>query len=265
MAAAPLREWKTDGGPREDTWNDWFPGEEYGSCRKRMLVAGCGTTEAVFIAAQEPMLDVVGIDESVASLQVARRLADAEGLTNLTLRHASLPNGRLGPAFDAACCTGVLHHIRRAEVAVRELRVACRRGARVVAMVYGDMMRSYVPQFCDALRKLGIKPDADGIAAARRIIAGLPEHHPVREVPPTSYASDAHFVDMWLHPYFKQYRADEFSELMWRHGPFRTVAWIGPAVADVPGMDLTDDPAGWRVRQVLNHADAKLIAMFEAA
>lgn len=264
-AVTSLRKWRTDAGPREDTWKDWFPGERYGQRRKRMLVAGCGTTEAVLIAAQEPMLDVVGIDESTAAIRIADRMAEAEGLSNLKLTLGSLLDDiPLGP-FDAASCSGVLHHIPTVELAVRKLRLACRHKARMVAMVYGDVMRSHVPQFCDALKKLGIKPDVQGIAAARRIIEALPEHHPVREVPAAAYASDAQFVDMWLHPYFKQYAADEFVGLMWMAGPFRVLGWMGPAVADVPGMTIPDDPAGWRVRQVINCADPKLTAMFEAA
>lgn len=266
LVKAPLRYWKTDNGPREDTWEGWFPGQEHG--RKRVLVVGCGTTEAVIIAAQNPFVDVVGIDVSPSSVATARNLAAKEGISNVELVNGDFLDVPMPEeCYDAAICSGVLHHIRYPEPFVRRMRAWCRAGARACVMVYGDIVRSFLPAFCQALRSMNVRPDYEGVAVVRGIIALMPDYHPVRAFFETTDRSDAQIADLFLHPYFRQYAADDFVRLMQDNG-FAFVRWMNKAIMVPP--ELSDRLSGlnqlqrWRIGQVFNHADAKLTAMFEA-
>src|SRR5262245_10204534 len=66
-----------------------WPDRPFGSLRS-VLVAGCGTSQAVRHALRHPGAHVVGIDVSAASLDHARALATAHGVTNLELRQLPL-------------------------------------------------------------------------------------------------------------------------------------------------------------------------------
>ena len=82
----------------------------------RVLVAGGGTGDGtIFLAEQLRNSDaeVVHLDFSSASLEIARRRAEVRGLTNIRWIHDSLLNlPRLGLGkFDYINCAGVLHHL----------------------------------------------------------------------------------------------------------------------------------------------------------
>src|SRR5258708_1392751 len=77
-----------------------------------ILVAGCGTSQAVRYALREPGARITAIDVSEASLLHTRRLANRYGLDNLELHHLPLERVQnLRRSFDLIVCTGVLHHL----------------------------------------------------------------------------------------------------------------------------------------------------------
>lgn len=91
------------------------------------LDAGCGTGALAFALAPN-VAEVVGIDTRADYLEAGREAAPAnvrfvEGdVTALPFGYAS---------FDLACSHGVLHHVRRPELAVSELTRVTRPGGRV--------------------------------------------------------------------------------------------------------------------------------------
>jgi len=275
---APLREWRTENGPRKDNWEQWFPGETYGQERKRVLVVGCGTTEAVIVAQQEPMIDVVGIDPSDASIKIAR--ANADGVENLSLHCFSLKDFAYDAPglFDGIICSGVLHHVPMVVNFVRELRRRIKSGHPLSVMVYGDKQRGFVIDFATMLRALNVEPNAEGIAFTRHLLNKLRFDHPARKFTAQTDNTDAQIADLWLHRYFRQFSAPSLFHLM-ELGGFRYRRWMNSEVVstrvieELPerfdafkqtfrGLELG---LQLEIGQILNHADAKLTVMFEAA
>src|SRR5262245_35198180 len=77
-----------------------WPDRPLGSVRS-VLVAGCGTSQAVRHALRRPDAHVVGIDVSAASLEHARALAAKHAVTNVELQQLPIEEvGTLGRQFD---------------------------------------------------------------------------------------------------------------------------------------------------------------------
>jgi SAM-dependent methyltransferase len=271
-----IKNLRIDTAPRRDTWEQWFPGEK--PARKSALIIGCGIYEAIAVAAQEPLLDVVGIDASVTVVDTARSIAAEAGVENVDFLHRDLTReraGDVGVPFDFVSACGVIHHIYEAERFVGRMADFIKPGAPCAVMVYGDCFREFVPRFCEMLRCLGVQRNASGIAFVRELIAALPEHHPVRQFNSMVTDYDAQVADLWLHPYFRQYGAHELLHLF-ACARFKFRRWINPEVTDCSIFEKLPEKHidvmarfmqlsyGDRCRmgQIVNHADVKLSAVF---
>lgn len=169
---------------------------------RELLVAGCGTSEAVALALRDPQSRVVGIDISEAALAHQQALADTHGVANLTLRHLPIERvGELGRTFDFISVAGVLHHLADPAAGLKALGAVLRPHGVIVGAVYGTHARLGVHLVQQALRELGAGRDADGVQLARAALEGLSPQHPARAwVAATApiWGPDAHIVDAWL-------------------------------------------------------------------
>jgi ubiquinone/menaquinone biosynthesis C-methylase UbiE len=99
-----------------------FAGDE------RALDVGCGTGALAYVLA-EHVREVVGVDESEAFIEAARRSAPP-GCTFVVADATSLPFPY--GDFDLVGCVRVLHHVRRPELVVSELARVARPGGRIL-------------------------------------------------------------------------------------------------------------------------------------
>ena len=169
----------------------------------RILVAGCGTSEAAAMARANPRARVVGVDVSAASLAHQAELARRCGLSNLRLEHVAVEDiSTLGLDFDLVCAGGVLHHLADPAAGLSALGSTLRPHGTVVAAVYGSHARAGVYLLQRLFRSLGLGTTADDIATVRATVAALPPHHPLQawlQLTGEQGAFDAHVVDNWLH------------------------------------------------------------------
>ena len=78
----------------------------------KILVTGCGTSQAAKYAIRHPAAHVVGIDLSSTSIKHTRALKKEYNLENLTVHQLPLESAyELEMSFDKIICTGVLHHL----------------------------------------------------------------------------------------------------------------------------------------------------------
>ncbi|WP_437677708.1 class I SAM-dependent methyltransferase [Sorangium sp. So ce131] len=108
---------------------------------KRILDAGTGTGQRMVQAAKTyPTSMFTAVDLCEASLSLARRLVEKEGLGNVTLRTANLMEDLRGMGrFDLILCIGVLHHLTEPKVGLCNLKnVLCEDGA-IVLWLYGEI------------------------------------------------------------------------------------------------------------------------------
>ena len=207
----------------------------------RCLVAGGGTGDsAIFLAEQlrDCNAEVVYLDLSEASRQVAEQRARVRGLTNIQWVTASLldlPQLGLG-AFDYINCSGVLHHLPEPKDGLACLAGALRDGGALYVMLYARYGRRGVYELQEILRTLlpADLPTLEKVKAARALLAQLPptnyfERNRSRfetEMSPQGYG-DAGLYDLLLHSQDRSYDVDAVYDLLGASG-LQLVGFTGP-------------------------------------
>jgi len=111
--------------------------------KRKILVAGCGTSQAAAHAMREPDAHMTGIDISKTSLSHTRELQRKYGLRNLDLHRLAIEEvGELGQDFDEIVCTGVLHHLPDPDHGLRALRGVLKRDGAMHVMAYAAYGRA---------------------------------------------------------------------------------------------------------------------------
>ncbi len=177
--------------------------------KPRVLVAGCGSLEALVVARANPEAEVVtAVDLSEASLRVlARRLVLARIAQPFTPRapivaHASDLLGFRSAPFDAIFLSNVLQHVAAPEQLLAHLASMLAPHGLMRLVVYPRASRLWMRAIQDHLRAIGL--DAHGERPRARVTAAmraLDPSDPRRlsfEVNPESL-TDAGVVDAYLH------------------------------------------------------------------
>jgi SAM-dependent methyltransferase len=184
---------------------------------RSVLVAGCGTAQAVRHALRRPGARVVGIDVSARSLEHARALADHHAVANLELRRIPIEAaGDLGERFDHVVCTGVLHHLADPGRGLHALREVLAPGGAVTLMVYARHGRAGVYLFQDYCRRLGVGTSAGDIADLVATLREVPPGHPLGRLLRESrdFADDGALADALCNPRDRAYTVPELLELL---------------------------------------------------
>ncbi len=144
----------------------------------RILVAGCGTTEAVRFAVACPTAQVVGIDISRTSLNHARAMGAMHDVDNLELVLLSLDRAaELGREFDLISVGGVLHHLTDPTEGLRGLASVLAPEGVIAAAVYGARARAGLNALQATFRELGVPRTKAGLQTVREVMKRLPAHH----------------------------------------------------------------------------------------
>ena len=241
-----------DGRRRADAHLLW-PGEASRD-ERRILVAGCGTTQAAKYALRWPNAKVIGIDLSAESVAFTEQLKGKYGLANLQVRQLPLEQAcDLGERFDEIVCTGVLHHLPDPDVGLRALRNVLEPRGAVQVMVYAPYGRAGIYMIQDYCRRLGVEATAIEVRDLIDSLRALPPDHPL--VPPLRKAPDLltreGLADALLNPLDRSYSVPQLLEFL-QHAGLRFGRWMrqapylpscgGPA-ATPHGPRLTQLPA----------------------
>lgn len=213
------------------TWGDYLAQINHYCCRGknpftdpvRVLVAGGGTGDAtIFLAEQlrDSGSEIVYLDISRSSFEIARNRADVRKLNNIAWVHASLldlPELNLGK-FDYINCSGVLHHLQDPVVGLQALQSVLAPGGALKIMVYGRFGRTGVYQVQDLMRKINRDEPSmqKRLANAKAMLACLP---------PTNWwtrskglfqrvdlMGDAEIYDFFLHAQDRSYTVPEIYD-----------------------------------------------------
>jgi SAM-dependent methyltransferase len=170
---------------------------------RKILVAGCGTSQAVIHAMREPEAQVTAIDISETSLTHTRDLQRKYDLRNLDLRRLAIEDvGSLGEVFDEIVCTGVLHHLPDPDLGLQSLRAILARDGALHIMVYAAYGRAGVYMMQEYCRLLGVRANEEELRSLRATIGALSPDHPIAAV--ANRAKDFRqpdaLADALLHP-----------------------------------------------------------------
>ncbi len=184
----------------------------------RILVAGCGTSEAAALALRNPTAEVIGIDVSAAALRHEEVLAAQHGLGNLRLQQLPLEQVEvLGLDFDLVAAAGVLHHLADPPKGLRALADVLKPEGVVVAAVYSQHARGGVYLMQAFFAELGLGQSPQDVELLRATLAALPPGHPAQawvENTGSTGAPDAHLVDTWLNARDRAYTVPQILELV---------------------------------------------------
>jgi SAM-dependent methyltransferase len=133
--------------------NHWlFKGKKDFTSGFRVLIAGGGTGDStIFLAEQLKDIkntEVVYLDFSKASMEIAQKRAEVRGLTNIKWINDSIlniPSLKLGK-FDYIQSTGVLHHLESPSAGLKILQQALTKDGGMSLMVYAQYGRTGVYQ-----------------------------------------------------------------------------------------------------------------------
>ncbi|KAB2911895.1 MAG: class I SAM-dependent methyltransferase [Dechloromonas sp.] len=207
-----------------------FAGREAFASGFRILVAGGGTGDGtIYLAEQLRHTDaeIVHLDLSSASIDIARRRAGKRSLTNIRWVQDSILNiPQLGLGkFHYINCSGVLHHLADPDAGFQALRSALADNGALGIMVYGQYGRTGVYQMQSLLRAIN-QDGADSdqkIQRARDVMMSAPASNWYkcgRASVSLDHTGNAHEIyDLLLHSQDRAYTVPELYEwIVDRHG-----------------------------------------------
>jgi SAM-dependent methyltransferase len=185
----------------------------------RVLVAGGGTGDSLIYLAEQLRnrpAELVYVDFSQTSMDIARRRAEIRGLNNIRFHLASiLEIERLGlKPFDYINCSGVLHHLPDPLLGLVKLRDLLSPRGVLGLMVYAKYGRTAVYQVQELMRRLAGEADQPTrIALTWKMLEALPESHWFKRSPElhTDHErhGDAGLADLFLNPIDQAYSIPE--------------------------------------------------------
>jgi SAM-dependent methyltransferase len=213
------RRWQDEGKRRADFHLHW-PDKAYREDLK-ILVAGCGTSQAARHALRQPSSQVVGIDISETSVRHTEALKRQYHLANLEVFQLPIERaGDLGRRFDKIVCTGVLHHLPDPDQGLRALREVLEPDGALHLMVYAAYGRAGVYMLQEYCRRLGIGHTDKEIQELAITLTALPHSHPLARLlaeSPDFQRKDA-LADALLNPQDRAYTVPQLFDFAERCG-----------------------------------------------
>lgn len=118
---------------------------------KDVLDTGCGMGRNSYWPLRYGARSVLAFDNDEQSLASARRTL--AGFPNATVERHDLSQLLWQGEFDIVLCIGVLHHVRRPELALQNMVRALRTGGRLVVWVYSYEGNEWIVRFVNPIRK----------------------------------------------------------------------------------------------------------------
>ncbi|MGB0507666.1 MAG: class I SAM-dependent methyltransferase [Pikeienuella sp.] len=188
----------------------------------KALVAGGGTGDGLIMLAKKLSTmkvdaEILYLDMSTASREVAEARAAARGLTSITFETGDLLTAPDRGEFDYVDCTGVLHHLPDPQAGFNALARAIAPGGGMGGMVYAPYGRTGVYPLQNALNALtaGQAPQ-DQVAVVKSVLKGLPRTNwfPQNQNLVDHKQSDAGLYDLLLHSRDRPYTVGELAETL---------------------------------------------------
>ena len=191
----------------------------------RVLVAGGGTGDAaIFMAEQlrDNGSEVVYLDISTASMEIAQKRATVRGLTNIRWVHGSLldvPTMELGN-FDYINCSGVLHHLENPGQGLSALNSVLKENGAMSIMIYGKYGRVATYMIQDLMRRInsGESSMAKKVRNCQIILEDLPPTHIFTYkkllYPNSEFKKPIELFDLFLHSQDRAYSIPDLYEFV---------------------------------------------------
>lgn len=206
-----------------------FEGKQSFNNNFRVLVAGGGTGDStIFLAEQlrEYDAEIVHLDMTKASMDIAKQRASVRKLNNITWMHTSLldlPDLDVGD-FDYINCSGVLHHLESPQQGLAALNTVLKEDGAMMIMVYAKYGRTAIYQMQELMRQIN-KDEEDlnvRVENCRAILDSLPDSHWYQHsrsaFPDEETKKSIELYDLFLHSQDRAYSVPELYEYVENEG-----------------------------------------------
>jgi len=204
-----------------------FKGKENFDSGFRCLIAGGGTGDsAIYLAEQlkNNNAEIVYLDFSKPSMEVAKKRAEARGLTNIKWVYDSIlniPSINLGK-FDYINCSGVLHHLPSPPKGLSILKDSLNDNGGMHLMVYAKYGRTAVYQIQEIMKMVnqGATSRIEEVMNGKIVLNSLPTTSWHNHFPINDYAlfGDVGLYDMYLHKQDRCYSIPELYQFVGNSG-----------------------------------------------
>ncbi len=141
----------------------------FGERPVRVLVAGCGTGQAIERSLYLERAQITAIDISRTSLAYARYRLGHFGFRDIDFRHCDIMAvAGLGRRFDSIDCTGVIHHMNDPWAGLEQLVSVLDPGGVMLLAVYSKAFREFLKPAMDAARAIYDRSEGDLTTRLRR-------------------------------------------------------------------------------------------------
>ncbi len=199
-----------------------FEGKKDFSKNFRILIPGGGTGDCTIYLAEQlrgTEAEIVYLDMSEASMQLAKERARVRKLDNITWIHESLlniPQLDIGK-FDFITCTGVLHHLTDPQQGLNALKSVLAEDGSIFLMLYGFYGRAAIYPMQDMLRRINrnAKSADEKVKNARTVLASLPKTNlfsMTSELYEKEIRTNIGLYDLLLHSQDRAYTVPELYE-----------------------------------------------------
>jgi len=218
----------------------------------RILIAGCGTSQAAKHAVRWPAAQVTGIDFSATSVRCTEELKRKHQLHNLQVQQLPLERAaELGVRFDQIVCTGVLHHLADPVAGLQALRSVLEPDGVMHLMVYAPYGRTGIYLLQEFCRRIGVAATDEGIRDLVTALKFLPPGHPLenllRQAPDFRHA--AALADALLNPQDRAYSVPQLFEFL-AQGSLSFGRWLQQAPYRPQCGALARIPQAGRIAQL---------------
>ncbi|WP_341793917.1 MULTISPECIES: class I SAM-dependent methyltransferase [unclassified Rickettsia] len=202
-----------------------YKGKENFNNGFRCLIAGGGTGDStIYLAEQlkDKKVEIIYLDFSKPSMEVAQKRAEVRGLTNIKWINDSIlniPNLKLGK-FDYINCTGVLHHLQNPPEGLKNLKDSLTPKGGMGLMVYAKYGRTGVYHIQEIMKMVNSEAQSrvEEVMNGKIIIDNLPAtnwHKRGWELF-SDYQNfgDVGLYDMFLHKQDRAYSIPELYEFV---------------------------------------------------
>lgn len=166
-----------------------------------ILVAGCGTGEAIIVAQHNKKSNVVGIDFSESSIAIAKSIKRKRNIKNLTLFVKDIREMNFLIQFDRILSVGVLHHIPDVSLAIDKIYDSLKSGGSFSGMVYADDR----PDYIRTVNQMNFLTVGQLRTFLNKHTNDWYERHT---------KDDEELADTWMHPYFIEYDEQRLKTLL---------------------------------------------------
>ena len=174
----PFPRWRTTNLPNKMDLKDFIYKKtnchfiDYGSEKKKILIAGCGTGQQILNYSGINDADIFAIDISKTSLAYAKRMTDQYKIQNIKYFQTDLLNiDLLKESFDMIISTGVLHHMEKPIKGLKSLCKVLKPNGFLKLGLYSTIARSSIKELRSDFKKLDLDFNQKNMFKVREMIS----------------------------------------------------------------------------------------------